>query len=88
MNIAIATQVNQDYKSVWKGFDEDLFMALKPPPIIPFKLKRFDGSYAGAKVQLSIAGQDWHADIVEQKETPSEIYFVDVGSKLPFPLKS
>lgn len=88
MKIEIATKVNQDYKSVWAGFDEDLFTALKPPPIIPFKLLRFDGSNEGDEVHVSVAGQIWHAKIVEQTETESEIYFVDVGSKLPAPLKS
>ncbi len=87
MNIEIATKVEQDYQSVWRGFDEKLFLALKPP-LVPFKLLRFDGCEVGDKVQISVAGQAWHANIVEQKSTKDEIYFVDVGEKMPFPLKT
>lgn len=86
MKFEIATQVEQDYRSVWKGFNEDLFMALKPP-LIPFKLLRFDGSNIGDEVHISIAGMRWDAKIIDQQESDSEVYFVDEGLKLPFPLK-
>lgn len=86
MQFEIATKVEQDFKQVWARFDENLFMELKPP-LIPFKLLRFDGSNVGDEVHLSIAGMEWHAKVVEQKELDSEIYFIDEGAKLPFPLK-
>ncbi len=86
MQFEIATQVEQDYKQVWARFDENLFMELKPP-VIPFQLLRFDGSNVGDEVHISIAGMAWHAKVVAQEESDSEIYFIDEGAKLPFPLK-
>ncbi len=86
MRILIETPVAQDYKTVWAGFNEDLFLALKPifPPL---KLLRFDGSMAGDEVHVQIFNQRFDALIVEQAELEGEIYFIDEGKQLPFPLK-
>ena len=91
MNINIETAVQQDYKTVFEGFNEDLFLALKPP-FLPLTLRQFDGSRTGDEVKITLGAgffsQDWDALIVEQKETSEEIYFIDKGVKLPFFLKS
>lgn len=87
MQILIETPVADDYKTVWAGFNENLFVALKPifPPL---KLLRFDGSMKGDQVHVQIFNQRFDALIVEQAELPNEIYFVDEGKQLPFPLKT
>ncbi len=91
MNINIATIVKQDYRKVFEGFNEDLFLALKPP-FLPLSLRQFDGSMKGDEVKITLGigflSQDWDALIVDQKETEKEIYFIDEGVKLPFFLKS
>lgn len=91
MKILIKTPVGKDYKTVWSGFNRDLFEALKPP-FLPLTLKRFDGSRTGDEVHIQlgfgILKQDWNALIIEHDENEQECYFVDEGSKLPFFLKT
>jgi ligand-binding SRPBCC domain-containing protein len=91
MKILIKTTVEQDYKTVFNRFDEDLFLALKPP-LLPLTLRQFDGSMEGDEVKITLGkgflSQDWDALIVEQAESEDEIYFIDKGVKLPFFLKT
>lgn len=91
MKIIIKTRVKQDYKTVFEQFNEDLFLALKPP-FLPLTLRQFDGSMKGDEVKITLGkgflSQDWDALITEQKETDGEIYFIDKGVKLPFFLKT
>lgn len=91
MNILIKTTVGQDYKTVFGKFNEDLFLALKPP-FLPLTLRQFDGSMKGDEVKITLGAgflsQDWDALIVEQVENANEIYFIDKGIKLPFFLKT
>ena len=90
MKIYIATEVDQNYKSVFAQFDKDLFLALKPP-LIQLNLTRFDGCHTGDKVEMTLGMfgilQAWTALIVDQKETEKEIYFVDEGQQIPPPIK-
>ncbi|RAI95159.1 SRPBCC family protein [Algoriphagus yeomjeoni] len=90
MKINLSTQVNQDYLSVKKGFDETLFTKLSPP-FPPVKLARFDGSEVGDLVSLELNfiffKQKWTSEISESKTTEAEYYFVDKGTILPFFLK-
>ena len=90
MKIFIATEVDENYKTVFSRFDKDLFLALKPP-LIKLKLTRFDGCLAGDKVEMTLGllwiQQVWTALIVDQKETEDEIYFVDEGQQIPPPIK-
>lgn len=87
MNIKISTKVNQSLFKVWKGFDLALFSTLAPP-FPPVKVKEFGGCLKGDKVHLELDfllfKQDWISDIIDQKQTESEIYFIDEGTKLPF----
>lgn len=90
MKIRIKTIVQQDYKKVFEQFDENLFNALKPP-FPPMELQRFDGSRKGDEVHMLLNfiffKQNWNAKIIEDGEKENELYFIDVGSKLPFFLK-
>ena len=53
---------------------------------------RFDGCTTGDVVSLELNfilfRQVWNSDIIDQKETEDEIYFIDQGTKLPFFLKA
>jgi ligand-binding SRPBCC domain-containing protein len=87
MNIKISTKVNQSLPKVWEGFNLALFSKLAPP-FPPVKVKAFGGCLKGDKVHLELNfllfKQDWISDIIDQKRTESEIYFIDEGTKLPF----
>ena len=87
MNIKISTKVNQSLLKVWEGFNLELFSKLAPP-FPPVEVKEFGGCLKGDKVHLELNfllfKQDWVSDIVDQKRTESEIYFIDEGTKLPF----
>lgn len=91
MNIIIKTKVEEDYKTVFNKFNQDLFLALKPP-VLPLTLRQFDGSMKGDEVKITLGrgllSQDWDALIIEQKESDDEIYFIDKGVTLPFFLKT
>ncbi len=87
MRIKIKTKVNKDYKAVFEQFDKDLFLALNPP-IMPVKLLRFDGCKTGDEVHIQLPFKTlWISDITEFSASEKEIYFIDEGRKLPFPLK-
>lgn len=90
MRIQISTAVKQDYKTVYHGFDKDLFLALKPP-LLPLTLLRFDGSKKGDEVHIQLGkgwlSSRWDALIVADKVDEQEAYFIDEGLRLPFFLK-
>lgn len=87
MEIVIKTYVNQNFLSVWQGFNESLFLKLAPhfPPV---KLLRFDGSEKGDEVHIRLNfllfKQTWISRITENVKTEDQIYFIDEGVKLPF----
>ena len=87
MKININTKVNQSLLKVWEGFDLALFTKLAPP-FPPVVVKAFGGCLKGDKVHLELNfllfKQDWISDIIEQKSTDTEIFFIDEGTKLPF----
>lgn len=91
MRIRIKTQVDENYKTVFKKFDHALFMALKPP-LISLDLHKFEGCHQGDKVEMTLqllgVAQSWKALIVEHEETADYIYFIDEGVEIPTPLKS
>lgn len=90
MKINIETKVDLDYLTVKEGFNETLFTKLSPP-FPPVKLLRFDGSKKGDIVSLELNfllfRQKWTSEIIEDKTTSKEFYFVDKGVQLPFFLK-
>jgi len=90
VRIALHTAVQQDYLSVFKGFNQDLF--LKLAPLFPkVKLLRFDGSEPNdiVAIQMNILGlkQTWTSLIIESKITNQQASFVDQGQQLPWPLR-
>ncbi|HSF54209.1 MAG TPA: hypothetical protein VLA71_10670 [Algoriphagus sp.] len=90
MKIIIETPVEQGYLDVKSGFNESLFKKLSPP-FPPVKLLRFDGSRKGDFVTLELDfiffKQKWTSEIIEDRTTELEFYFVDQGVELPFFLK-
>jgi ligand-binding SRPBCC domain-containing protein len=87
MKIIIKTPINKDYRTVFSLFDVKLFTALKPP-LTSLKITRFDGCKKGDEVHLVVNGQRWVSHITDFVENADEIYFVDLGANIPFPLKS
>ncbi len=87
-NIYFETIVSGHYKKVYSKFDEQLFHALKPP-LIPLKVLRFDGQTPGSEIHLEIGPRrlKWVSLITKEEELQSQIYFIDEGKILPFPLK-
>ena len=90
MKFKISTKVSQDYKTVFSKFDLYFFKMLKPP-LIGFRVIKFDGCEKGDEVHAEINTlgwrQEWKALITEKTETKDEIYFIDEGLQLPRPLK-
>ena len=84
MQFQIKTEVQQDYQSVFMGFDRKLFLALNPP-LMPLKLLRFDGCKTGDEVHLELAfGLKWVSLVTDFQEREDEIFFIDQGVQLPF----
>lgn len=88
MKILIKTTVSKSIQEVWEGFDRTLFDKLQPPGM-PVRLKRFDGCMKGDEVHLEMwmfGWRPWRATIVDQGESDDEIFFIDVGGPIPWPL--
>ena len=89
MNIRLTTEVDGYYLDVMEQFDRDLFEALKPP--MGMKVREFTGSQKGDKVILDFTIPTkftWQSDIVEHGKNEKLAWFVDIGTILPWPLKS
>lgn len=91
MNIRIVTNIGINSKeNVFAGFDRKLFSRLAPP-FPKLNLIRFDGCLNGDEVHLEtdfiVFKQKWISLIVENNTSDTEIYFIDEGTTLPFPLK-
>jgi ligand-binding SRPBCC domain-containing protein len=93
MTIIIETSVAQDYKTVFAGFTETLFLKLAPP-LTGVKLLRFDGCYVGDRVEMQLTllffiRQYWKGIITDFQQNEQEIYFIDQSENenLPFFLK-
>lgn len=92
MRIILKTYVEQTPENVFEGFDQNLFIKLKPPGI-GLKLIRFDGCEKGSIVELQLNfglfKQRWKSTVTDFAKTAEEIYFVDEaeGKDLPFFLK-
>jgi len=90
VKILIKTEVAMPFQEVYKGFNEELFLALKPP-LLPLKLLRFDGCETGDQVHIELGfgklTQRWDALIIDHNQNNEEFYFVDKGVQLPFFLK-
>jgi ligand-binding SRPBCC domain-containing protein len=94
MRIVIQTLVEQDYKTVFQGFNRELFMSLRPP-LMGLELKRFDGCQKGDMVSMElrpfyILRQAWTSLITDSGEETNGYFFVDESQppNLPAPLKT
>lgn len=89
MTLRLATEVDGYYLDVMERFDRDLFEALKPP--VGMEIEQFTGSKKGDQVILNFtvpAKFTWRSDIVENGHDDQHAWFVDVGTILPWPLKT
>lgn len=86
MKIYFETIVEAELDTVKEGFNEDLFLALKPW-WMPAKLISF-GMEQGDLVTLSFPlGQSWISVLTQEDDSsPDYFQFIDEGQKLPFPL--
>jgi len=89
MNIKFETTVQGHYLEVMKGFDRDLFEALKPKHG-SMDIIEFTGSKKGDRVHIRFTSPikaDWVSLITADGHDEQEAYFIDEGQELPFPLK-
>lgn len=89
MKILLKQKVKGNYKDIFEKFDKKLFEYLTPdfPKI---ELIDFGSSKKGNIVHLRFKFplySDWISEITEDKITDEEAYFIDVGKKLPPPIK-
>lgn len=88
MKIVLTSKVKREYTEVFKRFDRDLFLFLLPPGA---ELIEFGGSHKGDRVEIlfkfPLKGR-WVSDITEHGELNDQYYFIDVGTVLPFGLKT
>ena len=88
MKIRFQTKVKGNYKEVMAAFDRKLFEALKPN-MAKMEIVEFTGSKKGDRVHIRFTSPvkaEWISIITEDKVTDREAYFIDEGTKLPFPL--
>jgi ligand-binding SRPBCC domain-containing protein len=87
MQFVIQTQVETDYQTVSRLFDDKLLIYLTPP-FPPVKILQYGGNQKGAEVRLELDfllfRQLWVSLITEEYAGADEIFFVDQGTKLPF----
>ena len=90
MLLHLKTTVQQDFRSVFHAFDEQLFRKLAPP-YPKLKLLRFDGSAPGdvveVELQTGIKAFRWTSLITEREIKETEAWFVDEGQEVPPPLR-
>lgn len=91
MNLYFKTPVEGSVAKVLSGFNKELFLNLRPPGV-RVDLRRFDGCKKGDLIELDLltpfGKQVWEGKITENYESEDEAYFIDVGVKLPFPIKT
>ena len=91
MLLHLKTTVQQDFRSVFHAFDEQLFRKLAPP-YPRLKLLRFDGSAPGdvveVELQTGIRSFRWTSLITEREITDRAAWFVDEGQEVPPPLRT
>ena len=86
MRVILKSRVKGEMTKVFAAFDKKLFSYLLPPGA---KLLRFDGSKKGDVVHLKLPGAgEWVSNIIYHEEGEKSCHFVDVGAKIPWPIKS
>lgn len=90
MNMRFETEVPGYYTEVMSRFDRTLFEALAPP-LVPLNIMNFTGSKTGDLVHLKFGGiinTEWISKIIDHGIDEENAFFIDQGTKLPFPLKT
>lgn len=90
MKLIFKTPINRPFEKVRDGFTQDLFIYLAPP-LIPFRLKRFDGCKKGQEVHIEMSPlpcvkQDWVSVMTFEETNAQGWSFIDEGKVLPWPL--
>jgi ligand-binding SRPBCC domain-containing protein len=90
MRIYFKTTLNEPFSKVVAGFGRSLFEKLNPP-WASADVDRFDGCKKNDEVHLTLKlmgqSQKWVSVMTDAHESPSEWFFVDEGTILPWPLK-
>jgi len=90
LKIVLSTKVQQDYRQVYEGFDENLFTSLTPP-MPKVHLMEFGGTQIGKETHLILDfvffKDEWISTVTEEGKCEEQIFFIDEGKKLPFFLK-
>lgn len=90
MNFKIKTPLKKDFKTVFAGFDQQLFEFLLPPKSVA-KLIAFGGSKKGDIVHIGFLlpyKAEWISEITHDEQNENECIFIDEGMQLPFGLKT
>jgi len=90
MKLQFSTEIDLPFNKVRDQFNKELFIYLAPP-MIPFKLKRFDGCLKGNEVHIKLGfepfTQEWISLITFEETNHQGWSFIDEGRLLPWPLK-
>lgn len=88
MKLYFEAQVKTNVVEIKNGFNQDLFLKLKPPGMV-LKLERFDGCEKGNEVHLKMglpgALQSWISEITDSSQGDDFWQFIDEGKVLPKP---
>lgn len=85
------SSINADFKKVSSGFNIELFNYLAPsfPKI---EVTKFEGiqkeDLIQLKIKIGIKTLNWSGKITHFEKNQQKLYFVDIGTSLPFPFKS
>ncbi len=89
MKLLFKTTIDLSFDKVQERFNRDLFVYLSPK-LIPFELKRFDGTSKGNEIHIDlgiwILKQQWVSLITFEETNSSGWSFIDEGKVLPKPL--
>lgn len=90
MKLIFETPIALPFEKIRDRFDQDLFLYLSPP-LIPSRLKRFDGCKKGDEVHIELGpsplSQQWVSLITSDETNERGWSFIDEGKVLPWPLK-
>lgn len=82
--------VQAPFDKVKQGFNQDLFTSLTPP-FIDVVVRHYQGEKTGDTLSLELGlgpiKMFWEGKIIDHGEGEDFWYFIDEGTKLPFPLK-
>lgn len=91
MKLFFETSIDLPFLAIKSKFNQDLFIALKPP-IIKLLINRFDGCSVGDEIHLELNTmgntQKWVSVISEARLSDKEWSFTDEGKVIPWPLAS